>query len=157
MPESWIAIPLAKDWISRLARQGAKIWGRRREELDRLFLEFGDYRFLARAYIEPECQTGNPADLQYDENEPTPTWAHRVPIRQWLNDFLTGEIRSRNGQNTLFVLSDAGMGKSSLLVMLKLTHLLKFWPDADDIAGARGTGSCSRASACCSPPPRVHR
>jgi hypothetical protein len=51
MPEPWISIPLAKDWITRLARQGGKIWGRRKDELDRLFLEFGDYRFLARTYV----------------------------------------------------------------------------------------------------------
>lgn len=34
----------------------------------------------------------------------------------------------RGGHTQLFILSDAGMGKTSLLLMLKLAHLFSFWP-----------------------------
>ncbi len=130
MPEPVITVPLAQDWITRLLKLGGGIWIRRKRELDRIFLEFGDCEALARTYVEPDCQTGNPADL--DEDEPVPTWAHRVAVRRWLNDFLSKEFKKRDGRNVLFVLSDAGMGKSSLLMMLKLSHLLRFWPDGLD-------------------------
>jgi hypothetical protein len=32
------------------------------------------------------------------------------------------------GRHQLFILSDAGMGKTSLLLMVKLFHLNNFWP-----------------------------
>jgi hypothetical protein len=35
---------------------------------------------------------------------------------------------TEGGRNQMFILSDAGMGKTSLLLMLKLTHLTRFWP-----------------------------
>ena len=34
----------------------------------------------------------------------------------------------RDGRSQLFILADAGMGKTSLLLMLKLMHLFDFWP-----------------------------
>jgi len=84
----------------------------------------GDSRDDARSLGVASPGAVNPAD--FDEEEPGRTF--RQPVRQRLNDFLSGEFFKRDGRNTLFVLSDAGMGKSSLLMMLKFSHLLHFWP-----------------------------
>jgi hypothetical protein len=126
MPDPLLSTGLAHNWISALLKQGAKIWVKRKGELREIFDVFGDPELLARSYIEPNCQPINPADL--NEAEPLPTRALRVPVRSWINEFLGGEFFERDGRNTLFVLSDAGMGKSSLLMMLKLTEILGFWP-----------------------------
>ena len=81
---------------------------------------------LAKRYIEPDCQPQNPANY----NEDNPYAGFRQPVHDFLNRFLHKEFVEKDGSHILFVLSDAGMGKSSLLVMLKLTHLSKrFWPD----------------------------
>ena len=117
--------PLSKDWIQELWRLWSRIRKSRKNELTEITSTFGNPELLARTYTEPDCQRTNPAD--HHEDEPQRTF--RQPIRQWLNGFLSGEFFERDGRNTLFVLSDAGMGKSSLLMMLKLTHLMSFWPN----------------------------
>lgn len=117
---------LAKDWIQRLWQLWSTIRDSRRGELTEITNTFGNPELLASTYIEPDCQRINPAD--HDEEEAYRTF--RQPIRKWLNGFLSGEFFERDGRNTLFVLSDAGMGKSSLLMMLKLTHMLSFWPNS---------------------------
>ena len=77
---------------------------------------------LARDYVEPDCQNTNPAD-------DTSTVRVEGPVIKAVNMFLnrTPSLQ-RFGENQLLVLADAGMGKSSLLGMLKLTHLTGFWP-----------------------------
>jgi uncharacterized protein YjbI with pentapeptide repeats len=85
---------------------------------------FGDPVELARNYIEPNCQHFNPADDKDEEAR----FLIRNPAFKCVEDFLSGQ-RKPDGRNQLFILSDAGMGKSSLLVMLKLTHLASLWPD----------------------------
>lgn len=130
MTEAVITQTLAKDWITVLLKRSTKIWRIRRNELERIYDDFGDVELLAKSYIEPDCQPINPAE--HDEDEPIPTHALRVPIRDWINEFLGKRSLRRDGRNILFVLSDAGMGKSSLLMMLKLTHLLSFWPSGLD-------------------------
>ena len=123
-----IPAALAQDWISRLAKMLTTVRGQRRIEIQQLSDHFGDVRLLASRYVDPDCQPFNPADFDEDE----PIRAHRSPIRQWISNFLKGEFRISDGRNTVFILSDAGMGKTSLLMMLKLTHLLKFWPQGVD-------------------------
>ncbi len=119
---------LPEDWIERLG----KLWPRIREshpdELRFMNDVFSDPEELARLYVEPGCQQVNPAHLDED----APGRAVCEPIRDWLNEFLRGEVLRLDGGNTVFVLSDAGMGKSSLLMMLKLTHLAGFWPQELD-------------------------
>ena len=105
-----------------------KSWGRLRAEravaLDEIANTFGDPQFLARWYVEPDCQRHNPANV----DEEDPLHRHRSPIWKSLASFLAQESPSQLGRNHLFILSDAGMGKTSLLVMLKLTHLSQVWP-----------------------------
>lgn len=124
--EPLISTGLAKNWLSILLSKWTKIRTKRKNELSSIRNIFGDPELLAKCYVEPDCQLVNPADLH--EEEPIPTWSFKVPIREWINSFLRGDMLSRDGRNTLFILSDAGIGKSSLLMMLKLTELARFWP-----------------------------
>ncbi len=130
MPESLVQTALAKTWIRELV----EVWDRdraaRHRELERIFLEFGNVELLAKAYVEQDCQAVNPADFHEEE----PLRAHRVPVRHWLNGFLKAGFKARDGRNTLFLLADAGMGKTSLLMMLKFTHLFKLWPDGLELS-----------------------
>ncbi len=128
MAEPLIVSGLATDWVSRLAKSWAKVRDVRRAELEAIQDLFGDPELLVRRYVEPDCQLTNPADLHEEE----PWRVFRQPVHEWLNGFLQGEFFERDGRNTVFVLSDAGMGKSSLLMMLKLSHLQRFWPSAVD-------------------------
>ncbi len=128
-PDPIISYPLAKDWLARLLKLWTTLRKERQAELEEIRNVFADPELLAKTYIEPDCQRTNPAEVHEDE----PMRTFRQPIRDWLNPFLDGEFFERDGRNTVFVLSDAGMGKSSLLMMLQLTHLLRFWPGGVDL------------------------
>ncbi len=81
---------------------------------------------LSKYYVEPKCQQLNPAD--YDEDEPS--LPVRSPVFETINEFFNKEFKTPDpgGKNQMFVLSDAGMGKTSLLMMIKMMHLMSFWP-----------------------------
>ncbi|WP_459871788.1 pentapeptide repeat-containing protein [Endothiovibrio diazotrophicus] len=82
---------------------------------------FGDSDPLIKYYVEPNCQNINPANLNEDE----PDAVVRTPVFDSLNNYLNREfVIQGDGRNQLFILSDAGLGKSSLLVMIKLCELL---------------------------------
>lgn len=81
---------------------------------------------LAKLYIEPDFQPYNPANLPSDKPDPM-TDIHRIPAFSWLDTFLI-ESTDRDGRHVVFVLSDAGMGKSSLLAMLMLSKGAGLWP-----------------------------
>ena len=123
MPD-FVTPALAGDWIKRLVSMLTKLRKDREDEVIQISDQFGDPEILARSYVDPDFQFFSPAD--YDENEPLR--AIRMPAREWVNEFLSGAFQVRDGRHVAFVLSDAGMGKTSLLTMLKLTHLLSFWP-----------------------------
>ena len=127
MAAELISAKLAADWIASLWAKWTTLQEERAQELleiERDFVTLEQLSELARLYVEPECQATNPAD--HDEDEPER--AIRQPVHRWLNGFLKGMFHQQDGRNTVFVLSDAGMGKSSLLMMLKLSHLGSFWP-----------------------------
>ncbi|MFC1604071.1 pentapeptide repeat-containing protein [Planctomycetota bacterium] len=98
----------------------------RDKELSAIADIFGDPVSLSACYIEPNCQHHNPAD--HDEDGPisfVSTSAFKT-----INNFFNREFSVYgDGRNQMFILSDAGMGKTSLLMILKLTHLLSFWPN----------------------------
>ncbi len=120
-----ISTGLAANWLTRLAKKWMKIQRERGSEIDDIVNTFGgNPESLCRRYIEPECQKENPAD--HHENEPVR--AFKRPIREYVSDFLAGEFFAADGRNVVFILGDAGMGKTSLLIMLKLTHMARFWP-----------------------------
>lgn len=83
---------------------------------------FSDPMKLAEFYVEPYCQEVNPADRQDEDS-----FTSKQPLFKKISEFL--RIKSfQQGNNQLFILSDAGMGKTSSLVMLKLIYLSSFWP-----------------------------
>jgi Pentapeptide repeats (9 copies) len=117
---------LAKDWLGRLYGDLTKISAERKGEIDQIANTFGDPAELAKHYIEPDCQQFNPADSDNEEAY----HIVREPLFDKIETFLSGD-GNRQGRQ-LFVLSDAGMGKTSFLVMLKLAHVLSFWPKGYD-------------------------
>ncbi len=96
----------------------------RNQELEEIADIFGDPEQLAKYYVEPDCQHINPADDPNDD----PLHLPREPLFRMLKRFLSSNTMARGGRAQLFVLSDAGMGKTSLLIMMKLLHLTSFWP-----------------------------
>lgn len=124
---------LLPEWISKLLGKIGKIQADRQQELDELSeMLGGDPEQLTKFYIEPYCQNISPSDREEDE-----PWAvFRQPIRSWLNGWFRSArrgFREDDGRHVLFVLADAGMGKTALLVMLKMTHLAGFWPKKTNV------------------------
>jgi uncharacterized protein YjbI with pentapeptide repeats len=117
-----LSFSIAKDWISRLYGELTGIRKTREKELTRLADLFGDPEALAKFYIEPDCQQFNPAD----ENEDEGPLVIRQPILQTLEQYIA--VERNYSKRQMFLLSDAGMGKTSILLMLKLSHLTSFWP-----------------------------
>ena len=113
---SWIK-PLWK----RLRRERKEL----KEELDHLRDEFVDPELLRGLYIEPYLQDRNPADSQQDDL----VAAVQQLAFERINGFFRGDLPlEKDGRHQMFILSDAGMGKTSLLLMIKLMHLTSFWP-----------------------------
>ncbi|MCP5526903.1 MAG: SUMF1/EgtB/PvdO family nonheme iron enzyme [Verrucomicrobiales bacterium] len=123
---------ISSSWLGPLWKKLKAIRGDRQAEIARIKSDFVDPFQLARYYVEPFCQHHNPADHLEDEE---PRSAVRARAFETLNDFLHGDFAvSRGGKNQMFILSDAGMGKTSLLVMLRLAHLTRFWPSGHHCA-----------------------
>ena len=117
------------EWIKPLWKKLNKIWDQRGEEISEIGNVFGDPRLLAKYYVEPNCQHHNPAD--YDEDDGPRSYV-KTPIFTTINEFLDKSTPLSDGRNQMFILADAGMGKTSLLLMLKLSQLLDFWPKGYD-------------------------
>lgn len=114
----------APKWIKKLWSSLKKIREQRNKELEAINDEvLEDPELLARYYVEPDCQEFNPADHDVQD-----FMINREPILVKVDEFFRTQTR-HTGSNQLFILSDAGMGKTSLLVMLKLLHLTRFWPN----------------------------
>ncbi len=112
-------------WIKPLWKQLGRITGERKKELDLLRDEFVDPEQLRGLYIEPYFQDRNPADAHQDDL----ISAAQQPAFERINGFFRGELPlEKDGRHQMFILSDAGMGKTSLLLMIKLMHLTSFWP-----------------------------
>ena len=121
---------LKPDWIVFLGKQLIKLRKERKEELDRLEAIFGRKpETLIRRYVEPNVQYLNPIEHR---GEAPPTFAEPLPLRDAVNNFLNNELEVKDGRHVLFLLGDAGMGKTSVLLMLRLTKLLRFWPSIRD-------------------------
>ncbi len=116
---------ISASWLKPLWKKLKAIRGEREQEVQRIANEFVEPYDLARFYVEPNCQHHNPSDHLEDKE---PRAAIKSPVFKTINDFLEGEYAvTEGGRNQMFILSDAGMGKTSLLVMLKLTQLTRFW------------------------------
>lgn len=108
----------AQNWIIRLQENLSQLDKMQSREIFRIADVFGDPLQLAKYYIEPDCQQYNPSDDLEDD-------VVREPAFRRLERFLSGSKK----QNQLFILSDAGMGKTSFLVMIQLSYLCNFWPN----------------------------
>jgi hypothetical protein len=113
------------EWVKPLWKQLERISGERAKELDRLRDEFVDPDVLKDVYVVPHLQDRNPADSRQDDLMA----AARQSAFERINEFFQGRPPlEKDGRHQMFILSDAGMGKTSLLLMLKLMHLTSFWP-----------------------------
>lgn len=101
-----------------------RIRKQRQDLLSEISNIFEDPIGLAKFYVIPDCQEYNPADYHEDE----PTQIVRENVFKFLTEYFRNEFMNRDGRNQLFILSDAGMGKTSLLIMLKLLYLTSFFP-----------------------------
>lgn len=112
-------------WLKPLWKKLHQLTGERVKELDRLRDEFVDPELLQGLYIEPYLQDRNPADSQQDDLVPA---VQQLAFAR-INGFFRGKLPlEKDGRHQMFILSDAGMGKTSLLLMIKLMHLTEFWP-----------------------------
>lgn len=82
---------------------------------------FGMIDLLVPYYVIPFAQNLNPADTM----EMDTGLIARNDIFSLLNHFLIGDARYSHA----FILSDAGMGKTSLLTMIKLAHMIDLTVD----------------------------
>ena len=124
MADELIDLDLSEKWLSLLWNRLLSIRKKRLSALSEIndTILYRDPLELAKVYIEPFCQEVNPAD-RHDED----FFTAREPLFRKVSEFL--KLRTfQQGNNQLFILSDAGMGKTSFLVMLKLLHLTSFWP-----------------------------
>ncbi|RZM77115.1 effector protein PipB [Pseudoalteromonas rubra] len=101
-----------------------KVRKERKRELVEINNTFEDPEHLAKYYVEPRCQNINPAD----ENEEDAITTARQNAFEVINAFFNRGFHTKNGANQMFILADAGMGKTSLLLMIKLMHLTSFMP-----------------------------
>ena len=108
----------AFDLVRELGEGLVGIRRERQVEVDTIESICGPLENLVPFYVEPDGQNVNPADLMEDDTG----LIAAVPIFAMLDKFLVGQKRFTHA----FILSDAGMGKTSLLVMLKLAYLKKF-------------------------------
>jgi uncharacterized protein YjbI with pentapeptide repeats len=119
-------LSFAADWLPKLVGELARVREKRAKEVAAIGNLFGDPFLLASHYIEPHCQQINPAN--YDDQDIASVV--RSPVFETVRAFFERCSKDihRDGRRQMFVLADAGMGKTSLLVMLKLMHLHEFWP-----------------------------
>nr|VFK60211.1 MAG: Sulfatase-modifying factor enzyme 1 [Candidatus Kentron sp. TUN]VFK69686.1 MAG: Sulfatase-modifying factor enzyme 1 [Candidatus Kentron sp. TUN] len=131
--ESFVSVRLLKPLVKKLTALSGKFSDspdKRAEEIRKIGNIFGQPLDLARHYIVPHCRYDNPLDHFEAQQSVTST---RSPVFSAIDIFLKGNFPLvKEGNRHLFVLSDAGMGKTSLLMMIKLTHLMAFWPPEYD-------------------------
>ena len=118
MPTELFFIKKSFDLIKILGEQLFDIRKNRAEEINEIERTFGNLDYLVPFYVVPDAQNVNPADL---DEEDTGLVA-KNNIFDLLDSFFSGPPRYSHA----FVLSDAGMGKSSLLIMLNLFYINKF-------------------------------
>lgn len=121
---SFISTQMASKLLKLLTKVINSNIDKRNQELIRINDIFGDCEELAKFYIQPNCQQVNPADELEDET----ISSIRAGVFETIDKFFHRDILTRDGASQMFILADAGMGKTSLMMMLKLSHLMAFWP-----------------------------
>jgi formylglycine-generating enzyme required for sulfatase activity len=120
-----IPLSLGKKWLDALYKQLSKIRKKKKSDLEKIndLLIGVDPLELLKFYVDPESQEINPANSPVEDFN-----VSRQSTFEKLNEFFDYRNLTNPGNNVLFILSDAGMGKTSLLAMLKLINLTSFWP-----------------------------
>lgn len=137
-----LSVKDVKDILTSLAASLRRLKGQRRRELAELYQHFPGSKTLKRYYVDPDCQATNPADLTDHIVISNPALEK---ISQWLD---SNRHHSGVQAPTQLVLGDAGMGKSSLLIMLRLKNLLAFRaPDYKVELVRLGEGTLTRIAA----------
>jgi hypothetical protein len=121
---SFISTKVATKLLKVLTKVLKSNIDQRNQELVKINDIFGNCEELAKFYIQPNCQQVNPADELEDET----ISSIRAGVFETINKFFNRDILTRDGASQMFILADAGMGKTSLMMMLKLSHLMSFWP-----------------------------
>jgi len=121
---------LSVDKLPKLSNALLKSLRRRETAIMQITDVFGDPELLLKYYVPPLCQHHNPAD----EDEDGKSAAIDISKSAFavIDKFLSGDLQIRDGRTQLFILSDAGMGKTSLLMMIKFHHLMQFFPSRFD-------------------------
>ncbi len=133
---------ISKDSLPSLLKRLTARRNDRALEIAEIGNVFSDPLLLAKYYVVPNCQHHNPADYHEDEGARSDL---RTPFFDYISKFLEKEITLRNGGHQLFILADAGMGKTSVLMMLKLVHLYQFWqPEYDCLLLKLGTDTLDK-------------
>jgi formylglycine-generating enzyme required for sulfatase activity len=115
--------------LGKLSKMLGRIRGARRVERVAIENEFaGRLGDLHKYYVVPDLQDKDPPD---ERNSPSLILSRQSAFGLF-DEFLSRELRTDGGNNCLFFLGDAGMGKTSLLVMLKYRHLTSFLPTSAD-------------------------
>jgi len=118
--------PLLKKLVPLEKKLAAGIRDKQIEELGKISDTFGLSSDLVRCYVEPYCQDHRPVDHAENRRAIFPI---RVPLFATINTFLRGDpLRFTGGNRRMFLLSEDGMGKTSLFMMIKLAHLTGLWP-----------------------------
>ena len=103
-----------ENWIEQLYKKLIHIKKKKIKELDKINdIMYGDPLELAKYYVEPDCQEINPADRHEED-----FLVSREPIHKKIKEFFKAKKLDQPGNNQMFILSDAGMGKTSLLECL---------------------------------------
>lgn len=120
--------PSSNETLEKLSKELRRIGGVGQDELVTIAKEFGNISNLDLEYIVPDLQDFNPPD---EKNSPGLN-VTREPAFNFVDRFVRRLNLAENGNRCLFILGDAGMGKTSLLVMLKYRHLTSFLPTCHD-------------------------
>jgi formylglycine-generating enzyme required for sulfatase activity len=120
-----IPLTVGKDWITKLYKQLSKKRKKKEKDLEKIkeIMSGVDPLVLVKYYVDPDSQEVNPAETRVEDFN-----VSRQSTFKKLNDFFNYTDLTNPGNRVMFFLSDAGMGKTSLLAMLKLIDLTTFLP-----------------------------
>lgn len=113
-----ISVGIDTQWIEKLGKLLSRIGDKKDTEIQKVAEELLVIpRDLAPVFIEPNIQPYNSADDDLPEDS-----LFKTPIYRLISEFLRNHKQESDGRRQLFILGDAGMGKTSVLAMLKLAH-----------------------------------
>jgi formylglycine-generating enzyme required for sulfatase activity len=116
--------PSSTEALKALTRALVNVRRDQPTEIEAIEAVFGEFQELASVYVVPDLQDFNPPE---EANDPSLV-VSRTAAFTLIDDFVGRPLRAETGNRVMLILGDAGMGKTSLLLMLKLRHLSQRWP-----------------------------